>query len=178
MTEKTRNQIKLAASIEHLRQFSNHQLNGILKLAVQHLIREAQKAKPSQHKFDARSKNVTGGRMPVDTGALRGSLISEIDGGRLNIGKKSKSTTVPGYDATVAIARLGLGEVATFGWTVNYAEFQEFGTKYIKGNEFMTNAVNQWQKWVNFAVAETKIERNIAGLGIGGMNPREEFTLS
>ena len=172
------NEIKARAEIRHMAQYSMANLNGIFKKAVEHLIKEAQKAKPSKHYLDAGSTNVTGGRMPVDTGALRASLISEQDGGRLTIGKKSKDKTIPGYDASATIARLNLGDTATFGWTVKYARFQEYGTKYMEGNLFMTSAVMQWQHFVDLGVAEFKIKRNMRGLGIGGVNPRPMLELT
>ena len=174
----THNEIKMRAAIRHMAQFTTANLNGIFKKSVEHLIKEAQKAKPSKHRLDAGSINVTGGRMPVDTGALRGSLISEIDGGRLALGKKSKDTNIPGYDATATIARLNIGDTATIGWTVKYAKFQEYGTKYMEGNLFMTSAAMKWQHFVDLSVAEYKIKRNMRGLGIGGVNPRPLLDLT
>lgn len=184
--KEERNQIRMVAAIEHMHQFSADILNMIFKTAVQKTVREAQRGKPSKHKFDKNAKfDVPGqGNLPVDTGAMRASLISELDGGQLNLGKKSKNPSVVGYDATTAIAKVNIGVDVTFGWTVKYAEYQEFGTQNengsikMHGNFYMTNAVQQWPKWVNQAVAEAKIKRNLAGRGIGGINPRAPLILT
>ena len=177
MTEQ-HNEVKMRAAIRHMAQFTIANLDGIFKKAVEHLIHEAQKAKPSKHKLDKGSVNVTGGRMPVDTGALRASLISEIDGGRLALGQKSEEVNVPGYDATATIARLNIGDTAMIGWTVKYAKHQEYGTKYFEGNLFMTSAAMKWQHFVDLGVAEYKIKRNLRGRGIGGVNPRPLLDLT
>ena len=177
MTEPN-NEVKMRGAIRHMAQFTVANLNGIFKKSVEHLIKEAQKAKPSKHKLDQGSMNVTGGRMPVDTGALRASLISEIDGGRLNVGVESKEVNVPGYDATATIAKLNLGDTAMIGWTVKYAKAQEFGTQYMEGNLFMTSAALKWQHFIDLSVAEYKIKRNMRGLGIGGVNARPLLELT
>ena len=179
MAESKRNQIRMRGTIKHFAQFTVGEVQGIYKNAIQEIIRDAQKAKPSKHKFDERSTNVTGGSMPVDTGALRASLISEIDGGRLNIAKKkSKRKNYDSVDATVLLAKVKLGDQVLIGWTVKYAAFQEFGTDKMSGNFFMTNAVKRWQQHVNVAVAKQKIKRNQLGRGIGGTAPRTDFQLT
>lgn len=77
-----------------------------------------------------------GGRMPVDTGFLRNSLIAELNG----------ATVAGGADAyTLAIAGMDLGDVVFGGWTADYARFQEYGTSTFAGNFFMLSAAQQWQ---------------------------------
>ena len=180
MSREERNQIRMEASIEHLHQFSSKVLDLILKTAVQYTIREAQRGKPSKHKFDKGAVyHPAQGNLPVDTGTLRASLISELDGGQLNLGIKSTDENAVGYDATTAIAGVKIGARVSFGWTVNYAEIVEFGDgNKRKGNFFMTSSVKQWQRWVNYGVAEAKIRRNVLGRGIGGVNPRPALFLT
>jgi len=53
---------------------------------------------------------------PVRTGRLRNSIFSRVEGWILNFGAKAP-----------------------------YAEFQEFGTRYIQPRHFLTQAVNQYE---------------------------------
>jgi hypothetical protein len=77
-----------------------------------------------------------GGRMPVDTGFLRNSMVSEING----------ATVAGGGDAYVlAVAGMDLGDVIFAGWTAEYARFQEYGTSKMAGNFYMLGAAQQWQ---------------------------------
>ena len=77
-----------------------------------------------------------GGRMPVDTGFLRNSLIAELNGAGVS----------GGSDAYVmAIAGMDLGDVVFAGWTAKYARFQEYGTSRMAGNFYMLGAAQQWQ---------------------------------
>ena len=182
-----RNQIRMEAAVEHAHQFSMDTLNAIFKMAVQELIANAQRGKPSKHKLErgklskAQSEALARfgtGNLPVDTGALRASLISELDGGQFRIGKKSKDHSAVGYDARVVIDNVKIGSDLSFGWTVHYAEIVEFGGGKRLPNHFMTNAVNQWPKWVGIAVAKAKIRRNQLGLGIGGRHHRPPLFLT
>ncbi len=84
----------------------------------------------------AQTPKAQGGRMPVDTGFLRNSLIAELNGAQVG----------GGADAyTLAVAGLELGDTVFAGWTANYARFQEYGTSNMAGNFFMLNAAQQWQ---------------------------------
>ena len=77
-----------------------------------------------------------GGRMPVDTGFLRNSLVAELNG----------ATVSGGVDAYVlAVASMDLGDVVFGGWTANYARFQEYGAQGREGRFFMLGAAQQWQ---------------------------------
>lgn len=90
-----------------------------------------------------------GGRMPVDTGFLRNSLISELNG----------ATVAGGADAYVlAVAGMELGDTVFAGWTAEYARFQEYGTSAFPGNHFMLAAAQQWQAIV---ARNAEIVRNL-----------------
>lgn len=81
-----------------------------------------------------------GGRMPVDTGFLRNSLIAEIDGARVG----------GGADAYVlAIAASEPGQTIFGGWTANYARHIEYGTSRFQGRFYMLSAAQQWQAIVS-----------------------------
>lgn len=84
----------------------------------------------------AQTPKAQGGRMPVDTGFLRNSLIATLNG----------STVGGGADAYVlAVAGAELGDTIFAGWTANYARFMEYGTSKTPANFFMLSAAQQWQ---------------------------------
>lgn len=84
---------------------------------------------------------------PVDTGFLRASLASELNGAQLAEGEGSY---------TVAIAGAELGDNLRFAWdttrrgafTANYAVFVEFGTSRMSGRHFVGRAAAQWPQFV------------------------------
>lgn len=84
----------------------------------------------------AQTPKAQGGRMPVDTGFLRNSLISQLNG----------STVSGGSDAyTMAVAGAELGDTIFAGWTADYAKHMEYGTSKTPGNFYMLSAAQQWQ---------------------------------
>jgi hypothetical protein len=84
----------------------------------------------------AQTPKAQGGRMPVDTGFLRNSMIAELNGGRVGGGADAYVMAVAGAD---------LGDTIFAGWTANYARFMEYGTSRTRGNFYMLNAAQQWQ---------------------------------
>ena len=84
----------------------------------------------------AQTPKARGGRMPVDTGFLRNSLVAELNGG----------TVAGGADAyTLAVAGMELGDTVFAGWTAEYARHMEYGTSKTPGNFYMLSAAQQWQ---------------------------------
>jgi HK97 gp10 family phage protein len=84
----------------------------------------------------AQTPKARGGRMPVDTGFLRNSMVASLNG----------STVGGGADAYVlAVAGMDLGDTVFAGWTANYARFMEYGTSKTPANYFMLSAAQQWQ---------------------------------
>jgi HK97 gp10 family phage protein len=88
---------------------------------------------------DAQTPKAKGGRMPVDTGFLRNSLVSGID---RNYGPPSPESYV------LAIAGLEIGDTVQFNWTAEYAIFQELGTSKMSGNHFVGVAAAKWPQFV------------------------------
>lgn len=96
----------------------------------------------------AQRPKALGGNIPVDTGFLRNSFVSGLNG----------STALSGPDAFVAaIASAELGDAVFGGWTAAYARRMEYGftgtdsrgrTYNQAGNHFALNAVQQWQQIV------------------------------
>lgn len=84
----------------------------------------------------AQTPKAQGGRMPVDTGFLRNSLIAELNGAAVG----------GGADAYVlAVAGMDLGDTIFAGWTASYARHMEYGTSKTPSNFYMLSAAQQWQ---------------------------------
>lgn len=77
--------------------------------------------------------------VPVDTGFLRASLASEVNGAQLAEGPDSY---------TLAIAATDLGDVARFAWTAEYARHVEFGTSRMSARPFVGPAAARWPQIV------------------------------
>lgn len=111
------------------------QMRNVLRNSVQDVLETAQRPKAQ------------GGRMPVDTGFLRNSLASGLNGAFGPPDANSYTLTVAGMD---------LGDVARFAWTAEYAIHQELGTSKFPGNHFVGSAAAQWEKFVAANAARTK----------------------
>lgn len=120
------------------------QMRAALSASVQDVISEAQRPEAQ------------GGRMPVDTGFLRGSLVSELNGAKIAEGADSY---------TLAAAQIEPGDVARFGWTAEYARRMELGfvgtdskgrTYNQSGRHFVEGAAAQWPAIVERNAARLK----------------------
>lgn len=110
------------AQMQAFRDKTKKQARAILSASVQDVIEEAQRP------------IAQGGRMPVDTGALRNSLVSELNGAQVAQGAE-------GY--TLAAVGMEPGDVARFAWTAAHAKRQEFG---FVGEDSMGRSFNQQGK--------------------------------
>ena len=99
-----------------------------------------------------------GGRMPVDTSALRNSSRASTSG------MPSGSSAPP----ELMFATMRVGDTVTVGWTVAYARRMEFGffgpdklgRVYSQpGNHFLTTAVQQWPQIVDKATEQAQAIR-------------------
>lgn len=88
---------------------------------------------------DAQTPKAKGGRMPVDTGFLRNSLASGLNG---SFGPPNENSYI------LTIGELDLGDVARFAWTAEYAIFQELGSSKQQGNHFVGVAAAKWPQFV------------------------------
>lgn len=91
---------------------------------------------------DAQETVARGGRMPVDTGFLRNSLVSDLNGAQVAQGEG-------GY--VLALAQMQGGDVIRFGWTADYALHVEYGARGIPGRHFVGVAASRWQEFVDAA---------------------------
>ncbi len=95
----------------------------------------------AQDVFDIAQRPVAkGGNMPVDTGTLRNSLTSGLNGAD---GVEAPESYV------LIIAGMQLGDVMLGKWTARYARYVEYGTQGRAGRFFMLNAAQQWQAIVS-----------------------------
>ncbi len=96
---------------------------------------------------DAQTPTGKGGRMRVDTGFLRNSLATSLNG----------STALVGPDSyTLKVAEMKMGDVLFGGWTAEYAKDREFGARGGEPDYFMRGAAMQWQSIVAANAAQVR----------------------
>lgn len=95
----------------------------------------------------AQTPKAKGGRLPVDTGFLRNSLMSSISGGTGAQGAASYVMVAAGMKG---------GDVVTFQWTADYARFVNDGVNGRPGAHFLEGAADQWPQIVRRNVAKAK----------------------
>lgn len=97
-----------------------------------------------------------GGKMPVDTGNLRNTLMSSLSGG---VGAKGTASHI------MVAASMKAGDTATFTYTAVYARRVNSGftgqdslgrTYNQRGAFFVENAVDQWPALVATSAAKAK----------------------
>lgn len=94
------NNAKFIADVEAFADKTADQMLRVAKQSIQDVVRDAQ------------TPVARGGDMPVDTGFLRNSLITEVDGRRAGSGADSY---------LLGISSLQLGDVFRVAWTAEYA---------------------------------------------------------
>tara|TARA_Y100000296_G_C5150888_1_gene246350 strand:- start:774 stop:1169 length:396 start_codon:yes stop_codon:yes gene_type:complete len=124
---------RFTADLSRFRDKTKAKVTAVVKQSAQEVFAIAQKP------------IAQGGRMPVDTGFLRNSLQSSLNG----------STYLKGPDSyTLAIAGMEAGDRMFGGWTADYAIHQEYGTSRMPGRFYMRGAAQQWQAVVAKNAAE------------------------
>lgn len=86
-----------------------------------------------------------GGPMPVDTGFLRNSLVTEVNGAQIAQGEDSY---------TLAIAQLQPGDLLRVGWTAEYARMRNYNP--VNGGPFRDAAAARWQEFVDANVRKVR----------------------
>ena len=87
------------------------------------------------------------GKIPVDTGALRKSLISGANG---SFGPQSEDSYA------VALAGYDLGDYMRFGWTAPYAMAVEAGTGRMAGRHFVGKNAARFSAFVEKYAREVR----------------------
>ena len=132
------------ATLDQWTKKTERRIDAVLKDATQSVIAVAQTSRDH------------GGRMPVITNTLRGSLQSSIAGGAFAEGEASHILVAP---------QMKGGDVATFTWTADYARRvndgfvgdDKMGRTYSQvGAHFVEGAVDQWPAIVRASIAKAK----------------------
>jgi len=126
------------ATLDQWTKKTQGRIDAVLKDATQTVIAVAQVTKAK------------GGRMPVDTGNLRNSLISSVAGGASGQGEESYIMVSGSMEG---------GDVATFTWgngEVPYARPVNNGRNGRPGAHFVEGAVDQWPAIVRASIAKAK----------------------
>jgi len=132
------------ATLDQWTKKTERRIDAVLKDATQSVIAVAQTSRDH------------GGRMPVITNTLRGSLQSSIAGGAFAEGEASHILVAP---------QMKGGDLATFTWTAEYARrvnngftgADSLGRNYSQvGAHFVEGAVDQWPAIVRASIAKAK----------------------
>ncbi|MCG8447862.1 MAG: HK97 gp10 family phage protein [Hyphomicrobiales bacterium] len=126
-------------------QKSERRMEAVFKESTQRVIEEAQKTRKE------------GGRMRVDTGFLRASLMASTAampllraGARPAPNTPDNSVLYESDQVALVIAGAGVGDTIYAGYTAEYAAARE------SKDAFVTSAALKWQQIVNQVVAETR----------------------
>lgn len=101
-----------------------------------------------------------GGRMPVDTGFLRASLMAStaamppIQSGK--VPAEGKAYTFSDTQVTAVVAGSDLGQTIYFGYTAAYAAAMEYGANGGPAYAFVRTAAQRWPAIVDAKAAELK----------------------
>lgn len=127
---------------------TKERMEAVTRSAIGDLIEEAQRPGPSR----ANPGMNKGGKMPVDTGFLRASGMSNLNS--MPIGPSKRENNEPNSypspndyvttpKVTVDLARMTYSDDFYFGWTAEYARAIE--ARYA----FVDAAIQNWQQYVN-----------------------------
>lgn len=130
-----------AAKVEAMTRKYQMQMRATMRTAVQETVSLA------QHVEDE------GGRMRVDTGFLRASIVANTgsmpSGESVNPNSDAK-ITYEGTAIAAALLRWQPGQTLYIGWTANYARPREYRDGFLRG------AVEQWDGTVKTVAARIK----------------------
>lgn len=120
---------KFEADVKAFADKTADQMLRVAKQSVQDVVRSAQ------------TPVAQGGDMPVDTGTLRNSLASSVEGG----------IAAEGGDSYVfSIAQMQLGDTISFAWTADYAIPRHYMVGVGQGGGLWRDkAAQKWQGFVN-----------------------------
>jgi hypothetical protein len=121
-----------AASVKGWNEKAKRNTRSIMRTAIQDLIEDAQ------------LPVAQGGNMPVDTGNLRNTLASGLNGSFGLEGSDSYSLTINGME---------LGDVANFRWTAQYARIRHYKPESFGqgGGMWRDKAAVKWPQFVEIA---------------------------
>lgn len=152
--------LNFAAEIERWAEKTEAQLTAIFRQSAQDVIEVMQEVGPSKANPDSTGT----GRMPVDTGFLRASLVVVLNGDlppadRKAPRRRKKSEGPIPWDvsaATLVINQANIGDRVSAGFTANYANLVNYGSSNFPGYHFVEYASGQWQQIVRRNVERAK----------------------
>lgn len=106
----------------------------------------------------AQTPMAEGGRMRVDTGFLRASLVAFTGDGGMPAARANPGGAFA-YDAgqvSLVIAGADLDDRLTFAYTANYARPREYGANGQSPDAFVRMAAQQWQRVVGEVCVEAR----------------------
>lgn len=125
---------------------SEHRMNLVMQQSLLNAINQMQ------------TPTAKGGKMRVDTGFLRASGQSSLNGMPTGPSRKPEDAKKHEFDdgersypqTEVTIGQLTFGSTFFFGWTASYAKYRE------AYDGFMASVLQNWQQIVNNVVEEAK----------------------
>lgn len=123
-----------AAQVKNANERSKETLRKIAATAIQDVM------------SDAQTPVAMGGNMPVDTGFLRNSLASSLNGSDMGSGPDSYA---------LALAGMKLGDTVRFSWTAEYAAIRHYKPEDFGqgGGMWRDKAAQRFQSHVDAAAA-------------------------
>lgn len=133
----------LKADVDEIILKSKKRMNAVMRESLQRTIDIAQ------------TPTAKGGRMRVDTGFLRASGQSSLNGLPTGPTMKPKDAVANQFspdaeNVTVTLSQMKFGSTFFFGWTANYAKYREAYDAFLYG------AIERWQHTVNDVVEEVR----------------------
>ncbi len=126
-------------------------LENVFKQSVQDVI------------IDMQTTDDRGGNLPFDLGFLRSSLRITLNQPSSGLIAREKAEGEYNWaeETAYSLTILGAGiEDSIYAvYLANYAQHQEYGTKYMEGKHFRDLAVQKWQQFVTANVAKLKSMR-------------------
>jgi len=142
------------AQLEAIRDLKVEQMQAVMSESIQDVMDIAQ------------TPVANGGRMPVDTGHLINSVVTELNGSQ--IGSATEAADKSGANSTANIAllitQMQPGDTARIGWSAAHAMRQHEG---FVGEDELGRSFNQEGKhWIDGAAAQWQqiVERNVGRL--------------
>jgi hypothetical protein len=117
---------RFIADVERFARLSADKMLRVARQSTQDVIREAQRT------------TAEGGDMPVDTGFLRNSLVTEVRGGEVGVGADSY---------TLGVSSMQLGDAFQVSWTAEYAIPRHYMVN-ANGGLWRDKAAQQWTRIV------------------------------
>lgn len=137
--------LTFTASLSSFELKTKEAMSAIVRQSAQDVIEAANTPQPSVKQTGGAFEI---GKVPVDTGFLRNSLATLLNGG----------SGLQGGDAYIAVlAEAGVGDVIEARWTAEYAVAVEYGSRNVQPRMFVRYNVERWQ-----AIVEANAQR-IAG---------------